>query len=238
MDPEFKLRFVADPGTSFGYSGEGMDYLARFLENKTGKAFDLLVNEHVFTPMGLASSSVSRQDWIIERLALPVDESGKRHEPFCAGPDERYCQGDGDWSAADELTTTVVDFSRFMINVMNGVGVDAPLQATRFRVQTSTADDPVLGCKFDDIDQCPTSQGYGLGWEIFEFDDTSVVSHGGSDWSERAMAYFDPVSRDGIILFINGPATSSTEALIEGLLLLDAESRIAKLYRSWVDAIN
>ncbi len=236
MDPNFRLRFVADPGTRFGYSGEGMDYVARFVEKKTGTSFSALVATHVFDSMGLDDISITRQDWVVERLAQPVDETGKRHAPFCSSAAGDYCLSDGDWSAADELTTTVEAYARFMIRVIDGAGIDDAMQARRFEISTPHGDDPVLGCKLADSERCPRAQGYGLGWEIFEFDDVKIVSHGGSDWSERAMAYFDPVSRDGIVLFINGPASTSTEALIEGMQLLDPGSRIAELYRGWVDA--
>ena len=56
----------------------------------------------------------------------------------------------------------------------------------------------------------------------------------GSDWSERAMVYFDPATRDGVILFINGPASTSVDALVEGLRLLDPGSRMAALYEGWM----
>ena len=236
MDPEFKLRFVTDPGTQFGYSGEGMDYVARFLENKSGQSFPELVSKHVFGPMGIEDVSITREDWVIERLALPVDEEGKRHAPFCSSAAGDYCFDDGDWSAADELTTTVDAYAAFMIAVMNGDGVNEAMQEERFLVGTSHADDAVLGCKLDDPARCPNKQGYGLGWEIFEYDDAKIVSHGGSDWSERAMAYFDPATRDGVILFINGPASTNVDALIEGLRLLDPESKIAEMYQGWMDA--
>jgi CubicO group peptidase (beta-lactamase class C family) len=236
MDPEFTLRFVAEPGTTFGYSGEGMDYLAHFLENKTGESFDTLVSTHVFEPLGLDDISITREDWVVERLALPVDESGARHDPYCSGPDGGYCLGTGDWSAADELATTVEDYAAFMIAVMNGKGVNDELADERIDVQTSSADDPVLSCKFEDRAMCPREQGYGLGWEIFAFDDRTLVSHGGSDWSERAMAYYDPATRNGVILFINGPSSTSVEALIAGMRVLDPDSRMAAMYRGWVDA--
>ncbi len=38
------------------------------------------------------------------------------------------------------------------------------------------------------------------------------------------------------VLFINGPASSSVEALIEGMRLLNPESRMAGMYQGWVDA--
>ena len=215
-----------------------MDYLARFLEKKSGRSFESLVAEYVLVPLGLENTSVARRAWVVDRMALPVDAAGNRHKPYCSGPEGRYCLDEGEWSAADELATTVEDYATFMIAVMNSDGVSADLQNERLTVSTSTADDPVLSCRFVDAQRCPLSQGYGLGWEVFEFDDAKYASHGGSDWSERSMVYFDPNSRNGIILFLNGPAESSVDALIKGIRLLDPESRMAALYQSWVDAYN
>ena len=235
MDPEFRLRFTAEPGTRFGYSGEGFEYLARFVENRVGRRFDVLAAELVFEPLGIENISMGPRPWVMERIALPVDEAGQRHKPFCTGPDESYCNEMGAWTAADELATTVGDYARFLVGVMNGDGVSDSLRAKRATVLSSTAADPVLACKLP-VAQCPRAQGYGLGWEVFEYEDATIVSHGGGDWSERAMAYFDPATRDGVVLFINGPASTSVEALIEGLLLLDEDSRIAAMYRGWADA--
>ncbi len=235
-DKPFKLRFVADPAERFGYSGEGYDYVARFVVKKLGKDFDALVSEHVLTPLDMKNTSVSIREWVFPRLVQPVGIKGLRHKPFCNGAEERWCAGIGDWSAADEMVTTIEDYARFMISVMNGNGVGDDLQKERFSIQTSTANDAILACPFENKDECPLNQGYGLGWEIFEFADSTIVSHGGSDWSERAMAYFDPDSRDGLIVFLNGPSNTSVEALIEALEGLDPGSKIAAMYRGWVIA--
>jgi hypothetical protein len=42
------LQFQWQPGTQFGYSGEGFDYVARFAEKKTGRPFEELAQEYVF----------------------------------------------------------------------------------------------------------------------------------------------------------------------------------------------
>lgn len=236
QDPEFKLRFRSDPGTSYGYSGEGLEYVARFAAEKTGTGFEELVQEKVLVPLGLNSTAVSPRVWIKERVVLPVAEDGTRRTPFCTGGDARRCSQPGDWSAADDMATTVEDFAAFMIAVMNADGVTPGLQDERFTISMSTAQDPILRCSLPDKSQCPEAQGYGIGWEMFDFGDRLIASHGGADWSERAMVYFDVESRDGIILFLNAPSSKSTEALIDGMNALDPGSPLARLYRGWVDA--
>lgn len=238
VDPEFKLRFSAEPGTTFSYSGEGFDYVARFVEEKTGTRFSDLVAEYVFEPRGLSGISMSVEDWVLQRLVLPVDEDGKRHRPFCASADERYCLEIGEWFSADDMATTVEDYARFMISVMRGERVSGQSQTDRMTIQTSTEGDPILACRPEVMSRCPNAQGFGLGWEIFEFNDAHIVSHGGSDWSERAMVYFDRDKMNGIVLFINGPSSTTHEALIDGMNTLDPGSAIAMLYRGWIDAYN
>jgi CubicO group peptidase (beta-lactamase class C family) len=236
LDPQFTLRFVRDPGTQFGYSGEGIEYVARFVQEKTGQPFDLLVRKRVFGAMALRSMSMSPKPWVMERVVQPVDTEGARHRPLCTGPDERRCTRTGVWAAADDLVTSVEDYATFMIAVMNGDGVSDALQQDRLTVQSSTADDAVLACPLQDAEQCPVAQGYGLGWELFDFGYARIASHGGSDWSERAMVYFDVDTRDGLVLFLNGPSDTIVDALIEGMNILDPGSRIAMLYRGWTDA--
>jgi len=42
------LTFQHEPGTTFGYSGEGFDYLGHFMENKTRILFEDLANRYLF----------------------------------------------------------------------------------------------------------------------------------------------------------------------------------------------
>jgi CubicO group peptidase (beta-lactamase class C family) len=46
------LQFQSQPGTQFGYSGEGSDYVARFAGKKTGRPFEELAQKYVFDRIG------------------------------------------------------------------------------------------------------------------------------------------------------------------------------------------
>src|SRR5579863_8208223 len=52
-----KLAFIRDPGTAFGYSGEGYQYVARFAEKKTGQPFEKLAQSLVFDPAGMTRTA-------------------------------------------------------------------------------------------------------------------------------------------------------------------------------------
>ncbi len=172
------------------------------------------------------------------RLALPVDANGVRQKPYCANAAGQYCTKIGNWSAADDLATTVEDYADFMINVMNGRGISDELQKERLTIQTDTSKDKVLTCPLKNKAECPTKQGYGLGWEIFDFGDVKIVSHGGSDWSERALVYFDEYTHDGIVIFLNGPAGKNVPALFDALNALDPHSKMTALFGGWLKDYN
>ncbi len=235
-DPRFQLRFQDEPGARYTYSGEGIEYAVRFAQARTGEGYEALVETQIVAPLGLSGLAVTPSPDVRARIVHPVAEDGSWRTPFCTDAQAWRCAADGVWSGADDLAVTVEDYARFMIAVMKGEGVSAAMQADRFTVQTSTAEDAVLRCPFEEPAACPLAQGYGLGWEIFEFADQTLISHGGSDWSERAIVYFEPESRDGIVLFYNGPASRSVDALIAGIRLLDPQSPMPDLYRGWVDA--
>ena len=224
------LRFTRAPDTEYGYSGEGYDYVARFAEKKLGRDFEDLVRTTVFEPLGMHDASISPRPWVRERIAHPVDGTGAFQTPYCSanGVD---CTEDGTWSAADDLAIGLPDYARFLRGVMLGSALSPELQHARFQIHTSTANDPVIRCPFEEPTKCPTAQGFGLGWEIFEFGDQKIISHSGGDWSERAIGYFYADSKDGVLVFLNGP--DAIPAVIEAMRLLDPVSPLATLWAGW-----
>lgn len=55
--PADTLEFIHDPGTQFGYSGEGFVLLQRVVESVTGTSLDQLADERVFAPLGMNRST-------------------------------------------------------------------------------------------------------------------------------------------------------------------------------------
>lgn len=56
MNQGGRLAFVFDPGTRFGYSGEGYNYAARYAEKRTGLSFEALADHYIFRPFGLRTA--------------------------------------------------------------------------------------------------------------------------------------------------------------------------------------
>ncbi len=60
-----------EPGTKFSYSGVGYMYLTKIIEGVTGRSFDAVASEMVFTPLGMSASTFNMPFLMVGNAALP-----------------------------------------------------------------------------------------------------------------------------------------------------------------------
>ncbi len=112
------LRF--DPGTDYGYSGEGFVFLQKALERATGLPLDALAEREVFRPLGMTRSSYVWQERFAGNAAWATDWLWR------VAPLNRYADG----NAAASLVTTAGDYARFVAAVLTGSGLSAGMWKT------------------------------------------------------------------------------------------------------------
>lgn len=193
------LTFQWEPGTKTGYSGEGFDYVARFAEKKTGRPFEELAQEYVFDPIGMKDTSYTMRPWWEGRQAKPVEEPGRKN-----------------WVAADLLRTTVTDYSKFMISVMNNERVSPVIAKDRLtvRMEQMTPDMQTTFCDdTPDPAHCTLSVGFGLSWQVVRINDEVYLEHTGHDSDVRTYAFCIPARKFGVVIFTNGPDVDSKIAV-------------------------
>jgi CubicO group peptidase (beta-lactamase class C family) len=175
-DASKKLSFHADPGTKFGYSGEGFEYLRKALEKKFGKTLPELSKAYIFEPLGMRDTQHfwdARTDE--SRFARWHDKEGRN-----AYTDYRTTKA----NAADNLLTTVEDYGCFGAWIVSG-----------------TALPPAV---FEDMVKPQPSMG--LGWEVhrdFSNGEYALI-HSGSDEGVKTLIILLPKSKQGLIVFTNG----------------------------------
>ncbi len=174
-----KLRFESSPGTKYQYSGEGFEYLRKALETKFHKTLDQLANELIFTPLQMTDT---RYFWDKKtdstRFAIGYDTKGNTYETI------KHKTA----NAADNLLTTLEDYGRFLVSVMNGDGLSQKV--------------------YDDMvsHQVETKAGkyFGLGFEIYDFGNGDyALSHGGADEGVQTIAFVFPKTKQGLLIFTN-----------------------------------
>ena len=210
------LTFLKPPGEAFGYSGEGFEYMARFVEKKTGTPFERLAQTLVFGPSGMRETAYTRRPWFAERIAVPTDADGKTL-PLQIGDH---------FLASDDVYSTPRDYARFMIGLMKRQGIDAKLAAERIRIQTDRAD---ALCPPPRTSVCADEAGFGLGWEVFRFGTRTYLMHTGMDAGTFTLGYFNPDSGSGTIIFTN--SSHGPQAVLPILDAIDRDREFVELLR-------
>ncbi|WP_199902558.1 serine hydrolase [Azospirillum sp. B4] len=184
------LAFHFTPGTSYGYSGEGYQYVARYVEKKTGQDFESLAQAVLFKPAGMNDTASGHKPWFDGRIAVPTDANGKALEP---GFTQHY-------NAADLLYTTAGDYARFVVSVMKDQDLTAAVAADRRHIQVSQMAEMCAGAK---AATCPANAGFGLGWQVLEFPGETVMMHTGRDEGVATFAWYSPTTRRGAVFLTN-----------------------------------
>jgi CubicO group peptidase (beta-lactamase class C family) len=178
--PSKKLTFDFEPGTKFQYSGEGFEYLRKALESKFHKPLEELLDSILFKPLGMKDTQYWSEKLDMTRFARWHDAEGHEYKTSYKTA----------VSAADDLLTTIEDYCKFGIDVMNGAGLSSHL--------------------FNDMisPQVEVKKHYyhGLGWGLAKDlpHGEYALEHGGSDIGVRTMAIFMPISKRGIVVMTNG----------------------------------
>lgn len=173
-----KLSFQSEPGTKYHYSGEGFEYLRKAIENKFHKSFDQLANELIFKPLQMNDTKFFWDKTVDEtRFAKPHDKNGNLLV------DNMNTSS----NSAYGVLTSVEDYSKFLVYVMNGAGLKKKLYKEMVAKQT----------------QIKAHQYYGLGWMIDEIDGENVITHGGVDNGTQTIVFVLPESKKGLVIFTN-----------------------------------
>lgn len=203
-----KLAFIRTPGTAFGYSGEGYQYVARFAEKKTGQPFEKLAQSLVFDPAGMTRTAYTERSWMNVHIAKPADQDGKWMEPQIATS----------YVAADLVYTTPSQYASFVESLMNGIGESPSIRRLRESVLTDRKAELCVGKL---AASCPEQVGMGPGWEVIKVHGKTFLTHTGMDSGVFTLGYFDPSARSGVIIFTN--SSNGPHIILPLLKLLNAD---------------
>ena len=200
-----KLRFEFEPGTKYQYSGEGYEYLRKALEAKLHKNLEQLAQELIFNPLEMNNTQlVWSESMEVKPFAKWHNTENELYET------DKYYKA----NAADNLLTTVEDYSKFMLYILQGAGVSDSLQKEMIADQVRVS----------------TYKHFGLGWWVDEQinanDDFALVL-AGDDIGVHCIAFILPNSEKGLLIFTNSDnGTNAYMEIINQYLENDAEGII------------
>ncbi len=160
VEPDKKMRLRFDPGTSFLYSGEGINLVQFVIEQQKHTPIDELMQSALFTPLGMTQTGMVYRHEFDANLSDRFNLHGEFHSVTHRFPAR----------AAGNMASSVNDLARFATALLNGKIIKpqtmqkilSPQIFIRFKHQfqfgpdalTESAEGPAVGL------------AYGIGWGL------------------------------------------------------------------------
>lgn len=180
-EPGNKLSFAFEPGTEWKYSGEGFEYLRQALEHKFKIPIDVLADSLLFKPAGMSDT---RFYW--DQHVDPARYANRHGADGTPYEVETWTTA----NASNLVLTTVNDYCKFGIDVLNGSGLTMEMAAEMVKTQA----------------KLNNGNAFGLGWVIVSglINDEYALVHTGRNPGINAIIVLLPKSKSGIVIFTNG----------------------------------
>ena len=214
-----RIRYVPLAGAfrqTYHYSNFGLTEGAIAAVRKTGKPWEEIADERLFSRIGMTSTSYRYSDYENRpnKAALHVLMDGGYRNWFVREADSE--------APAGGVSSNVRDLAKWISLQLNGGRfegkqvVDAKaLEETHKAQICSSVAGPVA------MDECPGGHFYGLGWNVNKTEDGKLqLGHSGAFLLGTSTAVFMiPEERVGVVVLVNATPTGVAETV--GLTFLD-----------------
>jgi len=207
------LTIHFEPGDHFSYSGEGFVFLAKAVERITGQSLNDFVQQMVFTPLGMASSSYIWRPDYNARTAIGHDGDGRAQDKW--KPKEA--------NPASSMQTTALDYARFMTALLNGKGLKPDTLKQMETPQTPVQQNCTANC----FNIAPLSANlfWGLGVGLEKTSAGLAFWHWGDNGAFKAYMVGFPEHESGLVMFTNSEnGLSIANAVVKAALGSDQPS--------------
>jgi CubicO group peptidase (beta-lactamase class C family) len=193
LEPDRRLRFHFQPGTRYGYSGEGFYILQLILEDGLGLDVGKEMQTRVFDRFGMSNTSMIWRPDFAENLA-----DGYGHDGSAEPHDSRSSV-----SAAGSMDTSIADQARLWAGIVRGEGLSAASRAELVKPQaqiTSAHQFPTLAPEIESKNK-EINLAAGLG--LVTFQDTSGPAWfkgGHNDWTGNMVICLESGKRCLVML--------------------------------------
>lgn len=183
------------PGDCHSYQNVAYDAFSDIVANATRTPYDALAEQMLFAPLGMKSAGLGMAN-------LTGAKSWAR--PYRRGQVQTLSDAYFRVPAAAGVSSNIVDLARWMEAQMGQApqvitpGVLAEIHRPRVATYRGGRSGP---------DSLIISHGYGQGWRSHIYDGHWLVGHGGAVNGYRAVMWFDPERRTGIVMLWNSGST-------------------------------
>ncbi|MGZ5494561.1 MAG: serine hydrolase [Thermoanaerobaculia bacterium] len=199
------LLSTSKPGKEgFRYDNLGYVVASLIIERVTGRPWQKVLDELVFTPLGMNHTTAYMSEAIRSPCASPYTMNRSAELELLT-----YVKNDRMMHAAGGIVTTPADLIRWLeANINEGrIGGRQVIPAAAFReIQRKQVDAAVTRVRFK-------ANGYGFGWYQAEYDGDKLLFHQGGFPGWLSNFSFMPEKRIGVAIVTNsdGPSVALNE---------------------------
>jgi len=206
------VPLLAEPGTRFGYSGEGYQLLQLVVEERTGRTVNDLAREKVFEPLGMANTSFLWERRFDGRFAI---DPRLLQVPILQQTRERAV-------VAGSLLTNAADYARFLLAVLEGQGLSETSRAAMLAPQVGITSRSLFSPPGTAADSAASRRlAWTAGWGRMDSPRGPALFHVGAEpgCENYAVAFLD-----GRTAFVSvsttplGPGGTFTAPLVAALI--------------------
>jgi CubicO group peptidase (beta-lactamase class C family) len=186
------LRLAVEPGTIWAYTDHGFATLGQIVEDVSGEPLDRYLREHIFQPLGMATSDLLRSGRVREQLATGYTLGSKGAK---ARTDRQ-----GVTAAAGSIYSTPRDMARYVAALVGGGGGE---HGTILKPET-------LAMMFQPHYQPdPRIPGMGLAFWRVDLAGHAAVEHQGVIPGFNSQIFLAPDDGVAVMAFTNGSRNAS-----------------------------
>lgn len=195
IEPDKKLRFHFNPGSRYGYSGEGFYILQLVLEQGLGLDTGKEMQARVFERFGMKKTSMAWRADFAANLADGFDADGKM------APHDKRSRA----RAAGSMDTTIADQARLWAGIVRGDGLSAKSRAMLVAPQlpiSSKQQFPTLTAA-ENPDNARIGLAAGLGLVVFREADGPAFFKGGHNDTTGNMVICQERRKRCVVMLAN-----------------------------------
>lgn len=196
FEPDGQMQLHHDPGSTYRYSGEGLNMLQVAIEERYGKPLDVLMDSALFAPHGLVSTSMAFKPRFEPFMADRFSTNGQ----FLAKTRRNV-------RAAGSMTANAEDLAKFAALLMDDRIIPRASRRAMLapQVQIRTIHQfPVPGDSGESAETRRVGLAYGLGWGLLQHTrfGPAFFKEGHGDGAVTYLICF-PRRRDCMVMLAN-----------------------------------
>ncbi|MEZ4849817.1 MAG: serine hydrolase [Bacteroidia bacterium] len=196
------LSISFEPGTDFSYSGEGFVYLGKVLEHLTKRNLEQLFQDEVFKPLGMTHSTAIWSPYYDAKKAMGHYNGNVPSKDFYQSLEA---------NPAASLLTNTIDFTKFMLAVINLQGLQKQSYDEIFKLQVKPSKDNSVQNKDESI-------AWGLGWVREETPFGIKYQHGGNNGDFESYFELSTDKKFGYVYFTNSDKGDELNQILKPFL--------------------